>query len=66
MTKSLLDAIERYFDLIFDSNVARFDEVFAKRRDFRAASKVELRQPPVLAPQGELACKVPLARHEYP
>jgi len=29
-TESLLNAIERYFDLIFDSDVARFDEVFAE------------------------------------
>ena len=27
--RSLLDAIERYFDLMFDSDVTRFDEVFA-------------------------------------
>ena len=26
---SLLDAVERYFDLMFDSEVSRFDEVFA-------------------------------------
>jgi hypothetical protein len=29
-TESLLSAIERYFDLIFDNDVARFNEVFAK------------------------------------
>lgn len=28
--KSLLDAIECYFELMFNSNVARFDAVFAK------------------------------------
>ncbi|SEE64157.1 Putative lumazine-binding [Rhizobiales bacterium GAS191] len=27
---SLLDAVERYFDLMFDSDVTRFDHVFAK------------------------------------
>jgi hypothetical protein len=26
---SLLDAVERYFDLMFDGNVSRFDQVFA-------------------------------------
>ena len=26
---SLLDAVERYFDLMFDGDVSRFDEVFA-------------------------------------
>ena len=28
-TNSLLDAVERYFDLMFDSEVSRFDRVFA-------------------------------------
>ena len=28
-TKSLLDAVERYFDLMFDGDVERFDQVFA-------------------------------------
>src|SRR5258707_2814234 len=28
-TKSLLDAVERYFDLMFDGDVERFDRVFA-------------------------------------
>jgi hypothetical protein len=28
-TNSLLDAVERYFDLMFDSEVSRFDHVFA-------------------------------------
>ncbi len=27
--RSLLDAVERYFDLMFDSDVSRFDQVFA-------------------------------------
>jgi hypothetical protein len=27
--QSLLDAVERYFDLMFDSDVSRFDDVFA-------------------------------------
>jgi hypothetical protein len=27
---SLLDAVERYFDLMFDSDVSRFDQVFAQ------------------------------------
>ena len=29
-TTALLDAIERYFDLMFDGDVARFDQVFAE------------------------------------
>jgi hypothetical protein len=29
LTQSLLDAVERYFDLMFDGDVSRFDEVFA-------------------------------------
>jgi hypothetical protein len=28
-TQSLLDAVERYFDLMFDGDVSRFDDVFA-------------------------------------
>src|SRR5215471_4577368 len=28
-TRSLLDAVERYFDLMFDGDVERFDQVFA-------------------------------------
>jgi hypothetical protein len=28
-TRSLLDAVERYFDLMFDGDVKRFDHVFA-------------------------------------
>jgi hypothetical protein len=28
-TQSLLDAVERYLDLMFDGDVSRFDEVFA-------------------------------------
>lgn len=29
-TRSLLDAVERYFDLMFDGDVERFDRVFAE------------------------------------
>ena len=29
-TTALLDAVERYFDLMFDGDVARFDQVFAE------------------------------------
>jgi hypothetical protein len=29
-TRSLLDAVERYFDLMFDGDVGCFDQVFAK------------------------------------
>jgi Putative lumazine-binding len=28
-SQSLLDAVERYFDLMFDGDVSRFDDVFA-------------------------------------
>ena len=28
-THSLIDAVERYFDLMFDNDVSRFDQVFA-------------------------------------
>jgi hypothetical protein len=28
-SRSLLDAVERYFDLMFDNDVSRFDHVFA-------------------------------------
>jgi hypothetical protein len=41
--KSLLDAVERYFDLIFDSNVARFDEVFAKSAQLHGLRDENLR-----------------------
>jgi len=27
---SLLDAVDRYFDLMFDSDASRFDQVFAQ------------------------------------
>jgi Putative lumazine-binding len=30
ITRSLLDAVERYFDLMFDGNVECFDQVFAE------------------------------------
>ena len=29
LTQSLLDAVERYFDLMFDGDVSRFSDVFA-------------------------------------
>jgi hypothetical protein len=29
ITRSLLDAVERYFDLMFDGDVERFEQVFA-------------------------------------
>ena len=41
--KSLLDAVGRYFDLIFDSNVARFDEVFAKSAQLHGLRDENLR-----------------------
>ena len=34
---SLLDAVERYFDLMFDSEVSRFDRVFASSAQLQQA-----------------------------
>lgn len=42
-TRSLLDAVERYFNLIFDSNVDRFDEVFAKSAQLHGLRDEKLR-----------------------
>src|SRR4051812_14593131 len=42
-TTSLLDAVERYFNLIFDSNVAHFDRVFAKSAQLHGLREGNLR-----------------------
>lgn len=42
-TRSLLDAVELYCDLIFESNVARFDEVFAKSAQLHGLRDENLR-----------------------
>jgi hypothetical protein len=39
----LLDAIERYFDLMFDSDVARFDEVFARSAQLHGLRDAKVR-----------------------
>ena len=35
---ALLHAVERYFDLMFDSEVSRFDQVFASSAELRKFS----------------------------
>jgi hypothetical protein len=40
---SLLDAVERYFDLMFDSDVARFDQVFAKSAQLHGLRDAKVR-----------------------
>jgi hypothetical protein len=40
---SLLDAVERYFDLMFDSDVARFDQVFAKSAQLHGLREAKVR-----------------------
>jgi hypothetical protein len=42
-TNSLLDAVERYFDLMFDSDVSRFDHVFAPRAQLHGLRDGNLR-----------------------
>jgi hypothetical protein len=40
---SLLDAVERYFDLMFDSEVSRFDQVFASSAQLHGLRDQNLR-----------------------
>jgi putative lumazine-binding protein len=40
---SLLDAVERYFDLMFDSEVSRFDRVFASSAQLHGLRDQNLR-----------------------
>ena len=40
---SLLDAVERYFDLMFDSEVLRFDQVFASSAQLHGLRDQNLR-----------------------
>jgi hypothetical protein len=40
---SLLDAVERYFDLMFDSDVSRFDHVFASSAQLHGLRDENLR-----------------------
>ena len=44
--QSLLDAIERYFDLMFDADVARFDRVFAPSAQLHGLCDGDLRLLP--------------------
>jgi putative lumazine-binding protein len=43
---SLLDAVERYFDLMFDSDVSRFDDVFASTAQLHGLRDGNLRLLP--------------------
>ena len=43
---SLLDAVERYFDLMFDSDVSRFDQVFAQSAQLHGLRDGSLRLLP--------------------
>jgi hypothetical protein len=45
-TQSLLDAVERYFDLMYDNDVARFDGVFAPSAQLHGVGKGGLRLLP--------------------
>jgi hypothetical protein len=40
---SLIDAVERYFDLMFDSDVTRFDQVFAKSAQLHGLREAKVR-----------------------
>ena len=43
---SLLDAVERYFDLMFDSDVSRLDQVFAQSAQLHGLRDGNLRPLP--------------------
>ena len=43
---SLLGAVERYFDLMFDSDVSRFDQVFASSAQLHGLRDDNLRSLP--------------------
>ena len=43
---SLLDAVDRYFDLMFDSDVSRFDQVFASSAQLHGLRDGNLRLLP--------------------
>ena len=43
---SLLDAVERYFDLMFDSDVSHFDQVFASSAHLHGLRDDKLRSLP--------------------
>jgi hypothetical protein len=52
---SLLDAVERYFDLMFDSDVSRFDQVFASSAQLHGLRDGNLRLLPARDYQNALA-----------
>jgi Putative lumazine-binding len=59
-TTALLDAVERYFDLMFDGDVARFDQVFAESAQLHGLRAGSLR---LLSANGY---KATLAAHPSP
>ena len=52
---SLLDAVQRYFDLMFDSDVSRFDQVFAPSAQLHGLRDGNLRLLPALKYKKALA-----------
>jgi Putative lumazine-binding len=52
---SLLDAVERYFDLMFDSDVSRFDQVFAPSAQLHGLRDGRLRLLPAQEYKNALA-----------
>jgi len=52
---SLLDAVQRYFDLMFDSDVSRFDQVFAPSAQLHGLRDGNLRLLPALEYKKALA-----------
>src|SRR5262245_45955216 len=55
ITRSLLDAVERYFDLMFDGDVERFDQVFAESAQLHGLRDGNLRLLPAKDYKGALA-----------
>ena len=53
---SLLDAVARYFDLMFDSDVSRFDDVFASTAQLHGLRDGNLRLLPAQDYKNALAC----------
>jgi Putative lumazine-binding len=45
-TTALWEAVERYFDLMFDADVARFDQVFAESAELHGLRDGSLRRLP--------------------
>jgi hypothetical protein len=52
---SLLDAVDRYFDLMFDSEVSRFDQVFASSAQLHGLRDGNLRLLPAQEYKNALA-----------